>query len=319
MTNIEIPEWSIFRSKKYGNTYYFNNITGESQWNKPTHKSLSKRINSQWEIKYSKTFPPNIYYANIIDRTTTWIIPEYKKPVVLLVGDSIIDNAYWNDVDTDTTAEILKKLNTTVIDRATEEITSTGFMDALNKNKGIRVGTQYVESRKAKDIPYDLEISTTTVNPNPTNSTKWQSTPKDNRFVVLSLGGNDVALEHILDIDQIISRLTKVITLLINKSDILPSHFAYLIPYSPNPALKRILTAGFRQAGMTITPDIFYKNMLTKSQEMCTLLQIKCISLEKFTDSDRGNSGGGPIPEPTKQGARKIAEYIKEWTDTFSK
>ena len=317
MTTIEIPEWSIFKSKKYGKPYYFNNITRQSQWNKPNHKFLSKRINPQWEIKYSKTYPPNIYYVNIIDRTTTWGLPEYKKPVVLLVGDSIIDNAYWNDVNTDTTAEILKKLNITVIDRATEEITSRVFMDALKTNKGIRVGTHYVESRKDKGIPYDLEISNT-VNPNPTNSTKWQSTPKDDRFVVLSLGGNDVALEHILNIDEIISRLTKVITLLIDKSDILPSHFAYLIPYSPNTALKRRLTAGFKQAGMDITPDKFYNDMLIKSKEMCNKLKIKCISLEKFTDSDRGNSGGGTIAEPTKQGARKIAEYIKEWTDTFS-
>jgi len=69
------------------------------------------------------------------------------NPTLLLIGDSILDNAYWNDVGKDTTAEVLRKMNINVIDRIKvyhmmviyykENIMLNQYLKKLIKNGGI--------------------------------------------------------------------------------------------------------------------------------------------------------------------------------------
>lgn len=60
--------------------------------------------------------------------------------VILLIGDSIIDNAYWNDVSAYTTAEYLRRMGYQVVDRSTKEITTEHF---FRDSGGIRVSDRF--------------------------------------------------------------------------------------------------------------------------------------------------------------------------------
>jgi len=235
------------------------------------------------------------------------------KPIILLTGDSIIDNAYWNDVEKDTTAEYLRKMNLRVIDRATEEITATRF---FQDSKGIVVSNHYVKSRKNKGIPYDGFYDNNNVfrvKPVPeSNVYEWWSTPVENRYVVLSLGGNDLVLMQNYDINNIKKKLKKVIKKLINDTKINSKNLLYVIPYPPNKGLSKILEQMFLQRNLDITPKKFYKSWTNKTKKMCKKLGISYISLEDFTSKDKGPDDAR-IPEPTKQGAEKIAIKINDF------
>lgn len=233
-----------------------------------------------------------------------------KKPTILLLGDSIIDNAAWNDVGTDTTAEYLKRMGLTVIDRAAEEAYTDKFFKFFDgTNPGIIVGGGYVSERKRKGIPYDgfNKNGSYYVLPVPESSnTKWWGIPKEDRYAVISLGGNDLVLVGNFDVEKIQQNVSKIINKLITSLDMLPKNFMYLIPYSPNKQLADYMTPMLSQSGMTV--EEFYKNWVKNTKKMCQNLGITCVSLSDFTDADRYNTTH--IPEPTKQGARKIAERI---------
>lgn len=229
-----------------------------------------------------------------------------EKAILELLGDSILDNAYWNDVEKDTTAEVLRTIcPVTVVDRTTEEITSTGLLKALKNNEGVKVLQHYVKARKEKGIPYEgkKKGKNFLVHPVPHAEHAWWNTDKEFRYVVLSVGGNDVVLDHQIDLDVIVNRIGEIIDEIIKKLAVEPSHVAYLIPYPPNDSVKNILNSFVRA-------DAFYREMITKASHMCKEKGIECISLEDFTNDDRNNDG---IPEPTKQGAAKIAQRIKDF------
>ena len=230
------------------------------------------------------------------------------NPTLLLIGDSILDNAYWNDVGKDTTAEVLRKMNINVIDRTTEEVAAKTF---FRENKGIPVGGHYVEARENKGIPYDGNIlqGKYYVKPIPEKTNKkWWDTPKKHRYAALSLGGNDLALYSNMDIEDILQTVSKVIKNVIKNADILPKNFIYIIPYPPNNYISQMIQKGFRNAGVNISPQKFYKSMVDNGKIMCNKLDIKCLSLEDFTLVDKGPENS--IPEPTKEGAFKIALRI---------
>ena len=92
--------------------------------------------------------------------------------------------------------------------------------------------------------------------------------------------------------------------MLLIKSKIDASNFAYLIPYTPGPALDNMIASAIGDA------KEFYNNMIASAKKLCREMGIHCISLSHFTDADKA---GTIIPEPTKQGARKIAQEIIEW------
>ena len=67
------------------------------------------------------------------------------------MGDSIIDNSYWNGVGADNTAQILRKMmpaeKIEVKDRATEEIDAMNLINYLSLGRSINVKSHYVEHR----------------------------------------------------------------------------------------------------------------------------------------------------------------------------
>lgn len=236
--------------------------------------------------------------------------------ILLLIGDSILDNAYWNDVDKDTTAEVLKKMNINVVDRTTEEVAGVSF---FQNPEGIKVGMHYVNSRKDKGIPYDGHMIKNTyyISPIPEKTNKkWWNTPKELRYAALSLGGNDLALYHNMNISDILTKVSVVIKKVIKQADILSKNFIYIIPYPPNTYISQMLQQGFNQMGINTTPQNFYKSMVDNAKIMCDQLGIQCLSLEDFTSADKGPENS--IPEPTKQGAYNIAMRISKNLRTFT-
>ena len=83
-----------------------------------------------------------------------------SKKKIFLIGDSILDNSYWHDVESDTTSEVLKKKleehDIMVRDYTTEELkalTLSSVLDSVNP-KYVLVGKEYVMPRIIKNIPY---------------------------------------------------------------------------------------------------------------------------------------------------------------------
>lgn len=231
-------------------------------------------------------------------------------PTVLLLGDSIIDNSHWNDVESDSTSEYLRRMGVNVIDRATEEVFTDKFFDYMNGDKpGISVDGHYVQSRANKGIPYDGFIvdGKYYVEPIPNYKEKnWWNISKDKRFATLSLGSNDLALLSNFNIEYIQTKIDNVIKYLLNKLDIIPKNFIYIIPYSPHKNMIEIINPLIQIQGMNV--EQFYQKWVNSAKQMCDNLGITYISLSDFTDDDRWNDKFQP--KPTKQGSRKIAERI---------
>lgn len=301
--------WEQHKSTTTDCIYYENLETKITQWDFPLG-FLSLPVPDGWERKKS-TLCKQVYYINKDTKKSQWEYPKKsqyeKEDTVCLVGDSILDNSYWNDVGKDTTAEILRKY-ANVVDRSTEEVYTDRMLHALKLNRGIKVNDTYISARNNKKIPYDMTDDL--VNPNPTDSDIWNRTSINNRFIVLSLGGNDVALHKNMSIPDIISKIKKVIKSLLSKTAISPKHFAYLIPYSPGIIMENEITKSLKKSGHQIDAKEFYKNMILLAKKMCKELDITCISLSHFTDKERY---GEFIPEPTKKGSKDIANLILQW------
>ena len=226
-----------------------------------------------------------------------------QRSTILLLGDSVLDNFLWNDVERDTTAETLRKMGFRVIDRATGRITTSGF---FSNPKGIEVEKYYVDAREGKNIPYDgyMDNDTFRVLPIPTiNIKEWWDMSKENKYIVLSLGGNDFALEKNLDLNNIKNKVSSIIKNLIQQTQIKSRNLIYIIAYPPNTGLSQLLiNAGYQ-------PKQFYQEYTRIAKNMCNELDITCLSLEDFTQLEKGPDDS-PIPYPTKKGAVLIAKRI---------
>jgi hypothetical protein len=213
------------------------------------------------------------------------------RPLIILIGDSVIDNAFWNNVKKNNTGKLLTdmgKLNNFIVDdRSTEELTSRRLLKAIKNKNTIDVGMHYVNARKEIGYPYQnkgkVQVYTESLKLGPSST------------IFLSIGGNDVALERNLDIDNIISNIKSIIDIYENTG----AKVVYVIPY---PATKKF-TEQFKNV---VDINKLYEDMKSKIKS----LGISYISLEDFTDEDRKDPGSG-IPEPTIKGAKKIAELIK--------
>jgi hypothetical protein len=309
----ELPTgWEKHKSSS-GEIYYGNQKEKITQWEKPIFDPTQIPFLAEWETKVSSRCK-QIYYINKHTHKSQWNYPDEKlqqSNCVELVGDSILDNSYWNNVDIDNTAEILRQSGIKVVDRGTEEVNTEQMLISLKNNIGINVRDIYIKSRMKKGIPYELKNSL--VMPNPSDSDIWNVTPTNKRFIVLSLGGNDVALSKNYSILNIVNNIREVIKLLLEKTKISSKNFAYLIPYTPGPILNKIITESLKVTEEKMNGTQFYKNMVSLIIKMCKELNIKCISLSDFTDEDKI---GHLIPEPTKKGAKKIAERIITWIKT---
>ena len=105
-----------------------------------------------------------------------------------LVGDSILDNSYWNGVNENNTAEILRKMipadKVEVRDRTTEELDAMSLNNCLALGRKIQVRSHYVENRRKLGVPYDP----------PSGKVDPDFDPEPNDYLVISVGGNDFAL-----------------------------------------------------------------------------------------------------------------------------
>ena len=284
--------------KAYKKLTGFNHLSISPKSRTSIYTSLTNRMNDECEIKEECEEGKTLEEEGI------------TKPSILLLGDSIIDNAAWNDVGKDTTAEYLKRMDLTVIDRAAEEAYTEKFFEFFDHtNPGIIVREGYVRERARKGIPYDgfRHRGDYYVLPVPKrDNKKWWRIPKKDRYAAISLGGNDLVLVGNFNVEAIQKNVAKIIKKLICLLDIPPKNFMYLIPYSPNQQLAEYMSPMLSQVGITV--DEFYHNWIKNAKKMCQNLGITYISLSDFTDADRYNVTH--IPEPTKQGARKIAERI---------
>jgi len=246
-----------------------------------------------------------------------------NKRVVWLFGDSIIDNSYWHDVETETTGEVLRELLSNdednvkndsigidVKDRSTEELDSLLMLTSIKNRKPIQVAKVYVDHRNEIGIPYDdAPTGAVTITPEElfgSDDSNKNENDKDN-FVVFSIGGNDVVLLGEIDTLSIVKRLKEIISNYRDIGSVLSSRIFYVIPYSPTNETVQLMKS---KLGIH-KPKEFYSRFVSMAKNMCVEEGINCIALDHFTDRERLATKYG-IPEPTKEGAKALAILIQQ-------
>lgn len=230
---------------------------------------------------------------------------------VILIGDSTLDNAFWNDVEKDTTGEVLKKLlakqGIIVDDRSAEEASTETLCRAVNNNEKVIIHSRYAKKRDKLGIPYDPDGEDTS------RFKKYHHRQADGRVqvdvtsdikgssVFISLGGNDVGLMHNLNPYRICNNLAKLAKFYKEQGAV---EVYYIYPYSPTMIMAR---------GNKIT----YRGLVFLHKHMNPALEKTVkhsafdgfIDLSDFADEHRGGPG---MPEPTKLGAKIIAQRIAQ-------
>lgn len=210
-----------------------------------------------------------------------------QSPDIVLIGDSILDNSFWNDVKNNNTGQLLIKTGSDeglkVIDHSTEEITSGRLLRALLQKRTVDVRDHYVEHREEIDYPYP-------------NNGKVPVTPKalninENSTVFISVGGNDVVLEGVINPVEILDNVKQIVEIYQKAG----AKVVYIIPYPPTTEMIEN-TPGIQALYSTILK-------LVKNSGL------QYMSLENFTDAERADPGSG-IPEPTVKGAKTLADMI---------
>ena len=126
-----------------------------------------------------------------------------------MIGDSILDNTYWNDVGEDGTGQVLKSLlvdseKYNVKDRSTEELAAVTLLAHLNSkddDSKITVRQHYIDARNSKDIPYQDYN-------NGYDIRKFRYIEND--YVFISIGGNDLFLHGDTEIRDIIQKIIDI-------------------------------------------------------------------------------------------------------------
>ena len=223
-----------------------------------------------------------------------------SKPKIVLVGDSVIDNSYWDNIKNDNTGQSLARLvqdSARVLDHSTEELTSSSLLHALYNareqgdypSNTVKVGENYVRARKRIGYPYPGRGGNVPVDPSSLNLGEGD-------VVFVSIGGNDVVLERNLNIDQIMENVQEIKKIYENSG----AKFVYIIPYPPTESL-------IEQSHGLIVP--LYERM----KELVRDSGMDYLSLEDFDDELR-NEPSEPyetgIPEPTRAGAIELAKRI---------
>lgn len=210
-----------------------------------------------------------------------------------MIGDSILDNSYWNGVERDTTAEWLKKImpKVEIKDRSTEELDAMSLLNRLQRGSTIRVSRHYVDHRQEIGIPYDPPSGN--VDPS-----LGEIGPKD--FLVLCVGGNDFALRGEMNPTAILSFVRQIIQFYKQKG-IRPERLIYMTTYGPNTRMRLFVALGYCQSLMSL-----YNRLIAEARTMCEEEGVTCMSLEDFSEV-----AGVGIPEPTPLGAKQLAERIQ--------
>mmetsp|Transcript_93917 Transcript_93917/g.166178 ORF Transcript_93917/g.166178 Transcript_93917/m.166178 type:complete len:249 (-) Transcript_93917:59-805(-) len=210
-----------------------------------------------------------------------------------MVGDSILDNSYWNGVESNTTAEWLKTMmpQVEIKDRSTEELDSLNLLRCLENGRKIQVRQHYVAHRRAIGIPYDPPNGS--VQPNPENVG-----PKD--FMVVCVSGNDFALRGEMNPSVILGFVRKIIQFY-KQRGFRADRLIYMTTYGPNMRMRLFVSLGYCTSLMTL-----YNRLIEEALEMCAEEGVHCLTLDDFDEV-----GGVGIPEPTPAGAKDLACRIQ--------
>ena len=263
-------------------------------------KSSWKQQIQQHRISQHRTNPVNS------NNNSSESLPQKRN--IWLIGDSIIDNSYWHDpqVGRDNTGLSLRKMlsgnpHIEVKDYSTEEMTAGRLRMAHERGEPLVVRTPYVEYRTLIRYPYPGNVDTkgnALIDP-----TLQELTPDD--LLVISIGGNDVVLGRIMDLDQICGNIEAILRIYIGKG-IKPPNIALIIPYEPTRALVDRFS---NIVNLTDLHTIIEQKLKTLGRK----LSIKIISLKELNFNEASGmvaTSSAGIPEPTKKGAIELAKII---------
>ena len=215
--------------------------------------------------------------------------------MLYLLGDSILDSSFgeYNGVNNNNTGQVLHRMGAKVLDLSTEGVTAQMFYTAIRQKKyRIPVRRLFVLYRQSIHYPYPFEkdgkmdISANRM--------------RKGETVYLSLGGNDLVHGHL----AVLERNVRYIVQYYQSQGL---KVVYIIPYKVD---RRFLHHYPEEDRPTVRRQ--YKKMLAILRTVIKDTGLDHISLQDFTARDKGNQAPWFIPEPTIQGARKIAERIFE-------
>jgi hypothetical protein len=249
----------------------------------------------------------------------------YTIDRIVLVGDSILDNAYWNGVANNTTGQCLVKILNSIDsiqykngayvlidDRSVEEATASAIVKALEgegdgkiniPNKDNTFFESYIERRKKNGVAYDSTEDNSARLPQYCNidnekniaQVNIKSDIKDS-YVFISVGGNDLLLNYEYPF-TIINNIKKIGTLY---KSLEAKKVIYIVPYTMTNKAG-LLTCYAINKCRSIFKWIYLNKLKTEYYD-------DLIDLSYFDESHRKSHY--IIPEPTITGAAEIANLI---------
>jgi hypothetical protein len=247
----------------------------------------------------------------------------YTIDRIVLVGDSILDNAYWNGVNNNTTGQCLVKIlnsidniqykNGTYVlidDRSVEEATASAIVKALEGDGKINIPNKnsiffesYIERRKRNGVAYDSTKDNSARLPKYCNidnainiaQVNIKSDIKDS-YVFISIGGNDLVLNSEYPV-TIINNIKKIGT---SYKNLGAKKVIYIIPYTMTNKAG-LITCYAINTCRYIFKWLYLNNLKTEYYD-------DLIDLSYFDESHR--KAQYIIPEPTITGAAEIANLI---------
>jgi len=78
--------WRVFTSNKYNKPYYYNIITGVSQWTKPTDNTIEVYLKLPWKKFLSST--NQYFFFNVNSNISQWKLPVYCNKGLEWTGNS---------------------------------------------------------------------------------------------------------------------------------------------------------------------------------------------------------------------------------------
>lgn len=229
---------------------------------------------------------------------------KHEKVLVLLVGDSILDNRFHADIST---GELLvQKLGDVVLDSSVEETTTYHFADVLRD-----VPECYLEEAERLGCPYD------------TPKAELFPDAPNLQYVVLSVGGNDVVLN-----DQILMQLmlhpdsiealadtlaSNIVGVLSKYKKKYPSaRVLYVKPYDVTADMvKKLAARAYKgelpqellDSAMVSLNDALQKVIASVEKSGFDIIDPEWEASDVYISKDN-------IPEPTTRGAKQLAETI---------
>lgn len=233
--------------------------------------------------------------------------------MLLLVGDSILDNHHWNGVGSQCTGDLLRTaMPDKTLNYSVEELTTYDWF--RNKTMNLKLGGGVVDPfafKKPEQVYVDSVRRMGVKSSYPKGVSLFP--PLDNiDVVVISAGGNDLFLKGEYSLLWSVKNLVQRLEMIFEGYRRMYPHckIIYVVPYKPK-KISGIPTDAWYSKGWV---DSLYAQLKSGiSPKVDDMIDLS----EAFVAGIHHADPGTGIPEPTVRGAKLLADLIQEKAEAF--